>query len=228
VIPLRDLNPTRTTPLLTYLIIAVNALVFFHQATLGPYAEKLFVLHYGLVPALLSEHHFITPLTSMFMHGGVLHLLLNMWSLYIFGDNVEDAIGRPRFLMFYLGSGLAAAAAQYWVGPTSTIPMIGASGAIAGVMAAYLRLFPRARVVTLIPLFVFFFTREIPAVVFIVFWFVVQLISGVGSLGVDAGQGGVAFFAHIGGFLAGLLLIGSLLPARNATGGFRRPAQARS
>jgi membrane associated rhomboid family serine protease len=225
VIPLRDLNPTRTTPVVTYAIIAVNVLVYLFQVSLTPYAEKLFVMHYGLVPALLGqEHHWITPFTSMFVHGGFWHLALNMWSLFIFGDNIEDRLGKSRYIAFYLASGIGAAAAQVFVGPGSMIPMVGASGAIAGVLAAYVRLFPQARIVTLIPLLIFFFVREIPAVFFIVFWFLMQLLGGIGSLGA-AGDGGVAVFAHIGGFIAGLWLIRALLPVRNATAGFRRPAQ---
>jgi membrane associated rhomboid family serine protease len=233
VIPLRDSNPTRSTPVLTYLIIAANTLVYLFQASLDPESEKLFIERFGLIPAMVAQEHYvgslITPFTSMFMHGGLMHLLLNMWSLFIFGDNVEDTLGKPRFLVFYLASGLGAAAAQVYVDPSSTIPMVGASGAIAGVLAAYLRLFPHARVLTLIPLFIFFFTREIPAVVFIVFWFVMQVLSGVGSLSVagNPATGGVAFFAHIGGFLMGLLVVRALTPARNGTRGFRRPEQYR-
>jgi membrane associated rhomboid family serine protease len=226
VIPLRDINPTRSTPLLTYLLIAVNTAVYLFQFSLTPHAEKQFVSHYGLVPALLEHRHFVTLWTSMFLHGGWLHLLLNMWSLFIFGDNVEDRLGKLRYLLFYVVCGLAAASAQYLVDPGSRVPMVGASGAIAGVLAAYVRLFPRARVVTLIPLLIFFFIREIPAVVFILFWFALQVLSGIGSLDGGGGQGGVAVFAHIGGFVAGLVLVRSLLPARNRTGGFRRPVQS--
>jgi membrane associated rhomboid family serine protease len=234
VIPLRDSNPTRSTPVLTYLIIAINTLVYFYQASLGPEGEKLFVERFGLIPAMLAEEHYlgslVTPLTSMFMHGGLMHLLLNMWSLFIFGDNVEDTLGKTRFLVFYIASGLGAAAAQVFVDPSSMVPMVGASGAIAGVLAAYLRLFPHARVLTLIPLFIFFFTRELPAVFFIAFWFLMQVLSGVGSLSMAGNQasGGVAFFAHIGGFLMGLVLVGALTPQRNVRGGFRRPEHYRS
>jgi membrane associated rhomboid family serine protease len=226
VIPLRDINPTRSTPVVTYLLIALNVAVFAFEATLSPLQEKRFVLHYALVPALLEQRHFATLFTSMFMHGGLLHLLFNMWSLFIFGDNIEDRLGKLRYLLFYLVCGLGAALAQFLVDPSSQIPMIGASGAIAGVLAAYLRLFPRARVVTLIPLLIFFFIREIPAVVFIVIWFALQVLSGLGSLGPAAAEGGVAFFAHIGGFVAGLWLLKMLLPPRNRTAGFRRPAQS--
>jgi membrane associated rhomboid family serine protease len=152
-----------------------------------------------------------------------------MWSLFIFGDNVEDRLGKGRFLLFYFGSGLGAAAAQVYVDPSSTIPMVGASGAIAGVLAAYLRLFPHARVLTLIPLFFLFITRELPAVLFIAIWFLMQVLSGVGSLSVAGNHatGGVAFFAHIGGFLMGLILVTVLTPARNRASGFGRPEQYR-
>jgi membrane associated rhomboid family serine protease len=233
VIPLRDSNPTRTTPLLTYAIIAANTLVFLYQSTLDPDSEKLFIEQYGLIPSLLTHEpsfgSFITPFTSMFIHGGFLHVLFNMWSLFIFGDNVEDSLGKGRFALFYLLCGMAAAGGQVMIDPNSTLPMVGASGAIAGVLAAYLRLFPHARILTLIPLFIFFFTREIPALVFIVLWFALQVLTGLGSLGVTAGQmtGGVAVFAHIGGFLGGLVLIRIMLPPRNATGGFRPPQQFR-
>ena len=222
-IPLRDINPTRTRPLVTYALIAINVAVYVYQVSLGTRGELAFVMHYGLVPATLAHHHFITLFTSMFMHGGVLHLLLNMWSLAIFGDNVEDRLGKLRYVLFYCASGLLAAGAQYLIDPQSRVPMVGASGAIAGVLAGYFRLFPRARIVTLIPLLFFFFVRELPASFFIVFWFALQLLAGFGSLGTGAADGGVAVFAHIGGFVAGLWLVHALLPRRNATAGFRRP-----
>lgn len=229
-IPLRDINPTRTTPVLTYGLIALNTAVFLFQATLPDAEFELFVRRYGLIPEMITEDIYvgslITPLTSMFMHGGWLHLILNMWSLYIFGDNVEDALGKPRFALFYLVTGFGAAAAQVLVNPSSEVPMVGASGAIAGVLGAYLKLFPGARVVTLIPLFpIFFFVREIPAVFFIIVWFALQLISGASALGIEADVGGVAIFAHIGGFLVGLVLVSRLRPQPNSTRGFRRPVQ---
>jgi membrane associated rhomboid family serine protease len=226
VIPLRDTNPTHTTPVLTYALIAVNTAVFAYQSTLGPGDFEAFVVRHGLVPFAFVEHTsveaLISPLTSMFMHGGWLHLLMNMWTLYIFGDNVEDALGKARFALFYLATGLGAAAAQVLIDTSSEIPMVGASGAVAGVLAAYLKLFPRARVLTVIPLF-FVFVQELPAVFFIVLWFVLQLLGGFGSLAVrDVPSGGVAFFAHIGGFVAGLWLVALLRPSRNTTAGFRR------
>jgi membrane associated rhomboid family serine protease len=230
VIPLRDINPTRTTPVLTYLLIAVNVAVFVYQVTLPTQQAELFVRRYGLVPALLTEGEYvgsyITPFTSMFMHGGWLHLILNMWSLYIFGDNVEDSLGKPRFVLFYLIAGLGAAAAQTLMNPSSAVPMVGASGAIAGILAGYMKLFPGAKIVTLIPLFILVFVREIPAVFFIVIWFALQVLSGLSSLGLeDPELAGIAFFAHIGGFVVGLGLIRPLRPQRNLTRGFRRPEQ---
>lgn len=229
-IPLRDKNPTRTIPVLTYLLIALNVVVFLYQLGLGEAGGAAFTERFGVLPYALTvlQHpgSAVTPLTSMFMHGGWLHLIFNMWSLHIFGDNIEDALGRGRYLLFYVLCGVAAAAAQVLIDPGSTVPMIGASGAISGVLGGYLRLFPRARVDTLIPIFIFMIVRELPATVFIVLWFLIQLVGGVESLASLGDQtGGVAFFAHIGGFLAGLFLIGVLGPSRNRTGGFRSPAR---
>lgn len=227
-IPLRDQNPTRSWPWLTYLVIALNVGVYAYQLGLSDAAQAMFVERFGVMPyALAVMHHpgsWITPLTSMFMHGGFLHLAFNMWSLHIFGDNIEDALGRSRYVLFYVACGVAAAAAQVLVDPDSTVPMVGASGAISGVLGGYLRLFPRARVVTLIPIFIFMLVRELPATVFIAIWFLIQLVGGVEALASLGEQtGGIAFFAHIGGFLAGLFLVGALGPTRNQTGGFRRP-----
>jgi membrane associated rhomboid family serine protease len=213
VIPLRDINPTRSRPVVTYALIAANVAVFLYQFQLSrtPGAFDEFLLRWGFVPYFFAkEPHWgsiETPFTSMFMHGDFLHLISNMWFLHIFGDNIEDVLGRSRFILFYLLCGLVAAFAQLIVEPGSRVPMVGASGAIAGVLAAYLRLFPRARVLTLIPIFIVPFLRELPAVFFIVLWFVVQLISGIGSLGALGRGGGIAFFAHIGGFVAGLWLL---------------------
>jgi membrane associated rhomboid family serine protease len=227
VIPLRDINPTRTRPVLTYLIIAANIAVFFYQASLDDIEFVRFVHTWGLVPyqlvVQLNVGSLSTPFTSMFMHGGWFHLIFNMWFMHIFGDNVEDWLGRWRFILFYLLCGLSAAAAQVLAGPSSQVPMVGASGAIAGVLGAYVRLYPRARVVTLIPVFFFFFLRELPAGFFIFFWFLIQLLAGVGSLGAaGSGTGGVAFFAHIGGFVAGLFLIRRLRRRRNPAYGWYR------
>lgn len=176
--------------------------------------EDYFIIQYGLIPAeFLSGTDFpptiplpiwVTLFTSMFLHGGLLHVLGNMLYLWIFGDNVEDAMGHARFFIFYLACGVAAAFAQMAVAPHSPVPQIGASGAIAGVLAAYFMLFPYARVLTLIPIFFFIRLIAIPAVFFLGFWFIFQVISGAGALG---SEGGVAWFAHIGGFIAGGILV---------------------
>ena len=176
--------------------------------------DEWFQTQYALIPAELLSGRDMSPMipipiwltlfTSLFLHGGILHLLGNMLYLWIFGDNVEEAMGPARFLGFYVLCGIAAALAQIVIGPNSSIPMIGASGAIAGVLAAYFMLFPRARVLTLIPLFFFLRLVAVPAVFLLGFWFLWQVISGVGSFG---SSGGVAFFAHIGGFIAGLFLV---------------------
>ena len=221
IIPLRDTNPTRTRPWATYGLIAANVLAFFYQVSLSQEQSVGLIERYGMVPhALTQARHpgsIITPLSSMFMHGGWMHLIFNMWTLYIFGDNVEDAMGRRRYLTFYTVCGVAAAAGQILVDPSSSVPMVGASGAIAGVLAAYMKLYPNARVLTAIFIVIVFLIRELPAKLFIGIWFAIQLMSGLGALAsVGSGMGGVAFFAHIGGFIAGLWLVGSfvLRPAR--------------
>lgn len=200
-IPLRDTIPSRRVPVVNYAIIALNVAVFLHEVALGPALEP-FLMTWGLVP-----RHFVpsTLVTSMFLHGGLLHLGGNMLYLYIFGDNVEDRLGRGRYLLFYVLCGVAAAATQAYSNPHAGVPMIGASGAIAGVSGAYFLFFPRARVVTLVPVFLFLQVVEIPAVVFLLIWFVWQVVSGVATLGERTGAG-VAFWAHVGGFIAGMVL----------------------
>lgn len=209
-IPLRDINPTKARPYLTYGLIALNVAVWIYQWMLGPALEG-FVMRWGVVPYYLTQEpslgSWMTPLTSMFLHGGWMHLLGNMWFLYVFGDNIEDALGRSRFLLFYVLSGLAAVAAQVAIDPGAKVPMVGASGAIAGVLGGYLMLFPRARVVTVVPIFVLLQFVELPAWVFLFVWFGLQLVYGFFSLADVAGGGGVAFFAHVGGFVAGLALV---------------------
>lgn len=201
-IPLRDVIPSRTTPFVTVCIISLNAVAFLFELTLPADRLDSFLRAYGLVPAVLD---WTTVLTSMFLHGGWLHFIGNMLYLWIFGDNVEDRMGHARFVVFYLLCGATAALAQVLMRPDSMVPTIGASGAIAGVMGAYLVLFPHSRVLTLIPLFVIWELIEVPAVLFLGLWFVVQLFSGVGSLAVSTGDtGGVAFWAHVAGFVAGL------------------------
>ena len=201
-IPLRDVIPSRTTPFVTVCIISLNAVAFLFELTLPADRLDSFLRAYGLVPAVLD---WTTVLTSMFLHGGWLHFIGNMLYLWIFGDNVEDRMGHARFIAFYLLCGATAALAQVLMRPDSMVPTIGASGAIAGVMGAYLVLFPHSRVLTLVPLFVIWELIEVPAILFLGLWFVVQLFSGVGSLAVSTGDtGGVAFWAHVAGFVAGL------------------------
>ena len=203
-IPLRDVIPSRTTPYVTIGLIGVNVLVFLYEMTLGdPHLDE-FILYFGLVPAAFS---WVAVLTSMFLHGGFLHVGGNMLFLWIFGDNVEDRMGHGRFLVFYLLCGAAAALAQTAMSPDSVVPMVGASGAVAGIMGAYFVLYPHSRIVTLIPLFVFFHVMEVPALVFLGLWFVLQFISGVGSIAAATGgepAGGIAFWAHVAGFVAGV------------------------
>jgi hypothetical protein len=207
-IPLRDTLPSRSAPVVTLLLIAVNAMIFLYEMSLEPFLRNHFVYQYALIPAKLQIPDFVT---SMFLHGGWMHLIGNMWFLWIFGDNVEDVLGKGKYLFFYLASGVAAAFAQYLAAPDSRIPIVGASGAIAGVMGAYMVKFPHARILTLLPLFVFFTTVEVPAVLILVYWFVLQFFSGVGSIAhSSASQGGVAYWAHIGGFVAGIVLINLL------------------
>ena len=214
-IPLRDDNPTSITPFVTYALIAACILVFLWQMSLGEKGFEAAVLALGVIPAALlgdarlpPELYLVPPVatvfSSMFLHGGFMHLAGNMLYLWIFGNNVEDSMGHTRFVIFYLLCGVAAVLAQAWPNPDSTIPMIGASGAISGVLGAYLLLFPRAHVLVLIPLGAFSRMVPLPAMVVLGFWFVLQLVSSALS---DAGQGGVAFGAHIGGFVAGMILI---------------------
>jgi rhomboid family protein len=208
-IPLRDTIPSETAPVITRLLIAANVLVFLHQAGLGQYAGEAFIRTYGLVPRRvhLDRVETLSPLlSSMFLHGGWMHLLGNMLYLHIFGDNVEDRVGHLRYLLLYFACGIIAGIAQVTINPHSALPMVGASGAIAGVTGAYFLFFPRARIVTLVPIFIFLQIIELPAVFFLLFWFAFQLLLGIGSLGMDTATGGVAFWAHIGGFLAGMVL----------------------
>ena len=199
-IPLRDVIPSRTTPYITVTIIAVNALVFVFELRLPLTDRARFIEVYGIVPASVGS---LSLLTSMFLHGGWLHFLGNMLYLWIFGDNVEDRVGHGRFIVFYLTCGLAATLAQVVSNPTSVVPIVGASGAIAGVMGAYFVLFPRSRVLTLLPLFIFWELIEVPAILFLGFWFLLQLLSGVGSVGAGQDVSGIAFWAHIAGFATG-------------------------
>lgn len=214
-IPLRDDVQSRITPVINYATIAACVLVFMWQLSLGNRGFQAAAYSLGVIPATLlgdarlpPDLYAIPPVatmfTSMFLHGGLLHLLGNMLYLWIFGDNVEDAMGHGRYVVFYLVCGVVAALAQSFPNPDSTVPMIGASGAISGVLGAYLLLFPRARVLVLVPLGLFSQIVHLPAVLVLGFWFVLQLLS---SLLAPAGEGGVAFGAHIGGFVAGIVLI---------------------
>ena len=224
-IPLRDNNPRRTVPVVTYVLVILNVLAFFWELSLGQRLDRA-IFEVAFIPARfwVPGYFFIdlfTIFTSMFLHGGFMHIGSNMLYLWIFGDNIEDRLGHFRYLLFYLLCGIAATMAHAFFNASSKVPAIGASGAIAGVLGAYLILYPHARVVTLIPIFVFITIREIPAVFVLGLWFVLQLFSGVGSLGIPDAQdlGGVAYFAHIGGFVAGMLLILVL-------GGMRTPRRA--
>jgi membrane associated rhomboid family serine protease len=212
VLPLRDLNPTQRAPLVTYFFIVANLVVFVYQfILLTPDQALLMVDQHGVVPAhLLSGYgpSLSTPFTSMFMHGGLAHLANNMWFLHVFGDNVEDVLGPARYFLFYVLTGVASAVAHALIDPGSQVPLVGASGAISGVLGAYILMFPRARVITFA-----FFLFEVPAFFFILFWFVIQVFSGFGALG-STQQTGVAFFAHIGGFVAGVLFVLAVGPRK--------------
>jgi len=204
--PIRDTQPSYSKPVVTVLLIVVNILIFLFEYSLDPYTRNAFIDSYGLVP---DQFHISAIFSSMFLHAGWLHVLGNMWFLWIFGDNIEDILGHEKFLLFYLLCGVAAALSQTFLNPFSRVPMVCASGAIAGVMGAYLIKFPRAQIQSLVTLIFFFFLTEIPAWVMLIYWFVIQLFSGVGSIASQqySQGGGTAFFAHVGGFLAGIVLI---------------------
>jgi membrane associated rhomboid family serine protease len=211
-IPLRDSQPSRNFPAITVLLIVINVAVFLFEWSLEPFSRDYFVNMYGMVPAHLRPSSMVT---SMFLHGGWMHLIGNMWFLWIYGDNVEDVLGRPKYVVFYLACGVAAAVVHYVFNFDSRIPTVGASGAIAGVMGAYVVKYPHARITTLLPIIIFFTTVELPAWFILIYWFVLQIFAGVGELANSSGvqQGGVAWFAHVGGFLAGAVLI-KVLPTR--------------
>jgi membrane associated rhomboid family serine protease len=215
-LPLRDDNPSLIKPILTVTLIAINVLVFLYQASLAPRAGRLFVFQFGAVPSVvfgpdrLPAGVMVIPpvftlLTSMFLHGGWMHLIGNMWYLWIFGNNIEEAMGRARFLLFYILSGLVASICHVYFNLGSHVPIIGASGAISGVLGAYLILYPRAQVLVLIWLGIFSRLVYIPAMFVLGFWFLLQVFSGAFSGGEGAG---VAWWAHIGGFIAGAVMVG--------------------
>jgi membrane associated rhomboid family serine protease len=229
VIPLKDTTPRRSFPTITVLLIVANVLVFIYQLTLSPQATDAFIKTYALVPRHLElaldgrnrglPQALLPLFTSMFLHAGFLHILGNMWFLWIFGANVEDRMGPAIYLLFYLVCGLGSGIAQSLFSWGSHLPSLGASGAISGVLGAYVVFFPGSRILTLVPLFIIWFMARIPAVIFIGLWFLVQFLSGLGSLNTPgaANTGGVAWWAHVGGFLIGVFLAFGL-------GGKRHPA----
>ncbi|SRR5579884_347597 len=231
-IPISDDPVRRTVPIITIALILVNVLVFLYELSLGNRLEG-FVQAFGAVPLEITSGRdlppaaplgnvYLTILTSMFMHGGWLHLISNMLYLWVFGDNVEDRFGHLGYLAFYLICGAVATLAQVAIAPDSTLPSIGASGAIAGVLGAYLVMFPSARVRTVLVLGIFILIPRIPALLLIGFWFLLQIVSGLAQIGVAQETGGVAFWAHVGGFIAGAVLALLFRPrAPAAAGGLR-------
>lgn len=204
-IPLRDVIPSRSTPYITVTLIALNALAWFYELALPNDVLPVFLQAYGVVPAAFSPP---TLISSMFLHGNWLHVIGNMWCLWIFGDNIEDRMGHGRFIVFYLLCGIGAALGHIAMDPHSTLPTIGASGAIAGVMGAYVVFFQRSRVLTLVPLIVYYEIIEVPAFVLLGIWFLMQLFSA-GAIAVTAStqSGGVAFAAHVAGFVMGVIAV---------------------
>ena len=223
-IPLRDENPSATVPVVTRALIAVNLAAFLYELLLGPHLAG-FLYEWGFVPVklTLAVRYGDLPLleaaapvlTSMFLHGGWSHLVGNLWYLWIFGDNVEDALGHAGFLVFYLLGGTAATLLHYLAVPAAAVPTVGASGAIAAVLGAYILRFPRARVLTLLPIFPFFQVVPLPAFLVLGLWFLFQFVLGLGALGSYAG-GGIAFWAHVGGFVVGLLVMAAVRAARRS------------
>jgi hypothetical protein len=222
-IPLRDRNPSGVFPIVTLTLILVNVFVFLYEVQLGP-AVISFLKRYALVPGevtgslsygAVSLSETVAPFfTSMFLHGGWLHLISNIWFLWIFGDNVEDTLGFFRYILFYFLCGLGAALTHFALQPESTVPVLGASGAIAGVLGAYAVLFPGARVVTLVPIFFFLQIIELPALILLGYWFVLQILSGSLDATAPMRGGGTAWWAHIGGFLTGTVLVLLIRPRK--------------
>ena len=208
-IPLYDTIRSRRFPFINWLLILANAAVFWYELQLGERSLQNFIFTWGLIPAeLLSnpQEEWLTVFTAMFLHGGWFHIISNMWVLYIFGDNIEDRVGSMRYLLFYLLSGIAAACLQVFILPSSSVPMIGASGAIAGVLGAYLVSFPGSRIASIVPIFFIFTIVEIPAILFLIFWFITQVYSGLFAMQGSSGSG-IAWWAHIGGFIFGLIMV---------------------
>lgn len=208
--PLRDTNRAQSFPVVNWLLIISNVLLFLFQLSLVRDDLAVLINVFGVVPARFLTGSILAPISlfsSQFLHGGWMHVIANLWTLYIFGDNVEERMGHLRYLIFYLLSGALGGLIQVLSSPTSTLPSIGASGAIAGVLGAYLILFPRARVLTFIPIFFLPWLVEIPAIIYLGVWFVSQFFSGMSALGASSGLGGIAYWAHVGGFASGLILV---------------------
>jgi membrane associated rhomboid family serine protease len=217
-IPIKNAVPSRYPPVVTWALIAANCVIFLFQINLSPLELNRFLGAFALIPARyyelfasgdadFSPANFLPLFTMMFLHGGWLHLISNMWTLWLFGPTIEDRLGHGRYIVFYLACGLAAALAHITFNPTSTEPALGASGAIAGVLGCYMGLFPLARVIVLVPILFIPLFFEVPAFVFIGIWFLIQVFQGATELLVSSSGGGVAWWAHVGGFVAGLLLI---------------------
>lgn len=238
--PLQDLTPSRKVPLMVLLLIAINVGAFLFELSLSRHELRSFIYYYGVIPARflalgdsegplsLDDPVLVSLFTSMFLHGGWIHLLGNMWFLWIFGNNVEGRLGHVRFLIFYLLSGLGASLVHIFSNIASTVPTIGASGAIAGVLGAYMVTFPRGRILTLVP-FLLLLTVELPAVLVIGVWFLSQLFNGTAAI-IDPralSGGGVAWWAHIGGFIVGIFLMKMLQPPQRATWDFEGPQYGR-
>lgn len=227
-IPLRDVNPTRRVPVITLILIAINVVVFLYEQTLSERGLARLFLQYGVVSSRFFDGNLtlndgLTLITSTFLHGDWLHIGGNMLYLWIFGNNIEDRLGAFRFIVFYFLTGFVAGALQIVIEPSSRVPMVGASGAIAGVLGGYIVLFPRARVHTLVILFIFIQVVSVPASLLLGWWFFLQLLNGVLSLGAYT-SGGVAFFAHIGGFIAGVLAIRFFTIGRRPDDWWRPPS----
>lgn len=220
-VPLRDQNPIKITPYVTYVLIGLNIAIFLYEINLSPPELDIFFRLFAVVPRELTASfqgininqpipEWMTLFTAQFLHGGILHLGGNMLYLWVFGNNIEEVLGRTRFMIFYLGCGALASLAQWFFSADSTVPSLGASGAIAGIMGAYILRFPRAEILTLLPIFIIWTTIRVPAVFFLGFWFVQQAFYGIASLGASASigmeGGGVAYWAHAGGFVFGAIL----------------------
>ncbi len=218
-IPLQDILPRRNFPIMTYLLILINVLVFFYELKLSPAEREIFFKTWGVIPAsffdpyfrtLIGEspyHPYVTLITHLFIHGGWFHIIGNMWTLWIFGDNVEDRLGPVKFLIFYLVCGISATLFHCFIYKNSVVPLVGASGAISGVMGAYYIMYPLARIIILVPILFIPFFFEVPAFFYLLFWFFIQFYSGLFSLMIPGHIGGIAWFAHLGGFAIGAIII---------------------